>query len=307
MGITLFMPLGQSPGALTSPLAYFKYKIEYRDTLFFGGIPRNIQNIVIFTTPEIKSGKLKSYPYINNEFLSSTAQEKGNNNSENVIDIILEFIRSELGVMLNSERGNVFYCQASANKVEDNLKALARAILYLSPPGKTGREIWMNVTGGTNIMNISVLLAACLSGLVARIYYTFVPREDQKFLCPTARFEWIDLPCIKIGFDEEYYEVLEILRDIDTYLSATQLLGRLKSLESQYFQNMPLQTFIREFLNKLDGQGLIERKNETNKLSWTGKKLLDLLDEELIRDLVLRGKSSKILSIDEAELEKFDF
>lgn len=54
---------------------------------------------MIFTTPEIRSGKLKTHPYIDNEYLS-TAQGKGNNNLENVVDVILEFIRSELGAML---------------------------------------------------------------------------------------------------------------------------------------------------------------------------------------------------------------
>ncbi|MFQ6127122.1 MAG: hypothetical protein ACE5R6_21305 [Candidatus Heimdallarchaeota archaeon] len=127
----------------------------------------------------------------------------------------------------------------------------------------------MNVTGGTNVMNISVLLASCLSGLVARIYYTFVPQEDQKFLRPTTNFEWIDLPCIKVGFDVEYYEVLKILREVGIYLPSTDLLGRLKSSRSQYFGNMSSPQFVREFLNKLHGQGLIERKDETNKLSLT--------------------------------------
>lgn len=99
MGITLFMPLGRNPGALTFPLSYLKNKIENQDVLFFSSNLRKIQNIVIFTTPEIRSGKLKTHSYIDNEYLS-TAQGKGNNNLENVVDVILEFIRSELGAML---------------------------------------------------------------------------------------------------------------------------------------------------------------------------------------------------------------
>jgi len=39
--------------------------------------------------------------------------------------------------------------------------------------GKVGKEVWINLTGGTNVVNMALQLAAALPGTPARLYITF--------------------------------------------------------------------------------------------------------------------------------------
>ncbi len=285
MGITHFISLGKSPGGATAALAYVKKRFDEKDTKFFAGSLGGIQNIVLFTTPEIKDGTEISYPYKDNQYGSNQGKKI---NSGNVIDVVTSFIEKEFGEILKKEKGKVYYCEASTSDLEKNLRNISKVVLSLSPSGKTGKNIWMNVTGGTNVMNISMLLASFLSGLISRTYYTFVPKEHNEMLRPVNEENfWIDIPSIKIGFDENYYEILKILGN--EWLNQIELLNRLKG-SNNYFNGVSEDVFKREFLNKMDSQGLIKRDGNKNKLSGAGEKILDLLEDSHMKSFVFRGK-----------------
>jgi hypothetical protein len=81
MGVYHLMGLGRSPGAVTGAISYLAHRYKRwnsDDGEFFGRSgeveQRNrgekvgdIQALVLFTSPEIISGNLLSYPYLKNE------------------------------------------------------------------------------------------------------------------------------------------------------------------------------------------------------------------------------------------------
>ncbi|MFO7682896.1 MAG: hypothetical protein R6X34_22890 [Chloroflexota bacterium] len=48
---------------------------------------------------------------------------------------------------------------------------LAQVMRAAKSPGKVGKEIWVNLTGGSNIINGALQLAASLTGTSAQMYY----------------------------------------------------------------------------------------------------------------------------------------
>lgn len=302
MGVTHFLSLGRSPGATTAAIAYIKNRFEKNDSDFFKGQRKKFSNIVLFTTPEIKNGELKAYDYTDNCYGSSHGKDfiKA---QQNVIDAVVNLIKNEIGNELKEERGKIYYCQADKDDFRRNLTNLVKAVLYLSPLAKVGKEIWMNLTGGTNVMNIAILLASFLSGLIGRIYYTFVPADQMKFLRPVSdeNFGWVDIPMIKIGFDENYYEILNTLSP-EYWVNSKVLLSKIKN-KASYFTDINWERFKQEFLNKLHGQGLIDRNNEENRLSETGKELLSWMEEELFRAFIFRGKEEYQLDFEGSGME----
>jgi hypothetical protein len=48
---------------------------------------------------------------------------------------------------------------------------VVRVVSALAGVGGQGKEMWVNLTGGNNMINFALELAATLSGDVARLYY----------------------------------------------------------------------------------------------------------------------------------------
>jgi hypothetical protein len=283
MGVYHFIPLGFSPGAATSALAYIKKKIEEEDKQFFGDSPMKISGIVLFTTKEIRNGAISSF--IDNEYNF----EKGRESKGPIFETVCNFIDQEFGERLKEEKGKIYFCESKLNDVKKNIVNAAKAVLELSPRGRTGKNIWMNITGGNNLITASLILTSFLSGLVGRIYYTFIPHNKTKYLRPTstATFQWIDIPVLKIGFDEKYYEILRTLRDAD-WIRDEKLHNILK--QKGFYRGLSIDFFRREILNKLHGQGIIEKRNNQNKLSEFGRNLVEFAGLDILKALATPGE-----------------
>jgi hypothetical protein len=210
------------------------------------------------------------------------------------------------------------------NNYEAGFETVARAALHFAPPESTGRNIWANLTGGTNVMNAALFQVAVLSGLISRLYYTFVAeRRYVNYLQPpttdSARFCWDEVPLFKTAVDEVYRAVLEELQEMNgAWCDGKELLTRLKSrawghlgqVQAQGIAAMEFQTFCQEFLNKLDGRELERRKLPDNtkmpevRLSPRGKRLLEQLESPLYQALIQRGQGKKVEAADlTADLE----
>jgi hypothetical protein len=289
MGVYHIIPLGFSPGAATSALAYVKKKIEEEDKEFFGDSSMRISGIVLFTTREIRNGEAEN-KFTDNEYYS----DKGKVKNEPIFKTVCDFIEDELGDMLYEEKGKIYFCESRLDNIGANVINLAKALLELSPRGKTGKNLWVNVTGGNNLVTASLTLASFLSGQVGRIYYTFIPHGKERFLRPTSpdAFTWIWVPSLKIGFDREYYEILEELQTCGGWINDEDLLGMLKQRRPSY-SRLPLESFRREALNKLHGQGIIERRDHENRLSPLGRDLLEFLGLEILKALATLGEEGK--------------
>src|SRR3989304_1429243 len=264
MGILHFITLGRSPGAATAGLAYLKNeKIHHPEK---GSL---VEDIILFTSPEVHNGTEKVKECVWNEYMSMNSRKIWKDG--NVVDIVSEFIKDEIGPIMD-DKGTLYCCEVNPNDFDDCFKKLAHATLRFSPPGKTGKHIWVNITGGTNIMNAAILEVTFLSGLIAKIYYTFISdlKTYGKYLQPVTRdrtkFGFGKVPIVKTKFDESYYEVLRELNTLGREIKDEDLLSRLKNRCPNEFDKVGIDTFRREFINKMDGLYLKRKETKGNEV-----------------------------------------
>jgi len=295
MGVWHFMSLGESPGAITSALAYIKRRLEQDDKAFFGSDSgrhkvKKVSGIVIFTTPEVRHRKLlaRDKKYVDNPYGSDKGQEYSlGDTTGNLItfEVVRRFIANEFRAMLQEERGKVYWLKASYHDLDFNLRQLVRALCVLSPPGETGREIWINLTGGSNVMNLATLLITVMSGITGRAYYNYT--RDIRLLRPARETDfWYDIPVLKLNFDRDYETILQILFEQGDWMQSDALFNQVKQRRWQF--RATRETFAPDYLNKLDGW-LIEREGDRNRLLRpAGEQFLDLVKDDLIRALVYK-------------------
>jgi hypothetical protein len=305
MGVWHFLSLGESPGAVTSALAYIKRRYEQNDVAFFGGDSgrsraKKVSGIVIFTTPEVRHGKLtaRNRKYVDNLYGLDKGQELplGDAGGNLVtFKIVRGFIGAEFQSMLTEERGKLYWLEASYYNLDFNLHQVVRGFCALSPPGVTGREIWVNQTGGSNVMNIAALLATVMSGVTGRAYYTYT--RDIRLLRPADEADfWYDIPVLKMNFDRDYEVLLRVLEEQGGWVEANDLYSRVKQRRPQF--RTTKDHFASDYLNKLDGW-LIEREDDCNRLSPAGQRFLELIEDDLIRALVYKEHRQPRLPLDE--------
>jgi len=305
MGIWHFMSLGESPGAITSALAYIKRRHEQNDVDFFGSDSgrskaKKVSGIIIFTTPEVRHGQLaaRGKKYINNPYGADRGPELPLGDAEGhltTFEIVQHFIGDEFQAMLEEERGKVYWLKASYHKFDFNLRQVVRGFCALSPPGATGREIWVNLTGGSNVMNIAALLTTVMSGVTGRAYYTYT--RNIRLLRPAdeANF-WYEIPVLKVNFDRDYEAILRVLEKAGGWVKASNLFSCVKQCRPQFIATKD--NFVPDYLNKLDGW-LIERQGNRNRLSPAGRRFLGLIKDDLIRALIYKEQLQTRLSRDD--------
>lgn len=306
MGVWHFMSLGESPGAVTAALAYIKRRYEENDVTFFGSDSgrsqaKKVSGIVIFTTPEVRHGQLaaRDRKYVDNLYGSDKGRELSLGDDKGNLDtfkIVRRFIGDEFQAMLNEERGKVYWLKADYRNLDFNLRQVVRGFYALSPPGATGREIWVNLTGGSNVMNIATLLVTVMSGVTGRAYYTYT--RDTRLLRPADEADfWYDIPVLKMTFDQDYEAILQVLEEQQDWVEASDLFSRVKQRRYQF--RATEESFVVDYLNKLDGW-LIERQGNRNRLSLAGRHFLELIKDDLIRALIYKEQLQTPLSLDNA-------
>jgi hypothetical protein len=290
MGIVHFAPVGTRPGAVTSALAYLKHN-QNKFTGFKGPI---IESIIIFTSPDIRDGSIPVKECFNNEY-GSLLRPGSPWQNLSVLNVIKKFVEKELNDIIPA-KGFLSVCIVNHNDYDDCFEKIAKTVLKLSPGHKVGKNIWANLTGGTNILNSALLEVALLSGRISRLYYTFL--SDVKtyghYLQPPSKdrtiFEWREIPFVKTNFDSNYYEVLKVLAEVSDWCEDLECLNRLKNKGIESFINIDIQTFRRIYLNLMDGRE-IERNGNKNRLSKYGKKVLDRIRGPLFKALIYREES----------------
>lgn len=282
------MPLGESPGAVTSALSYFKNRYGKHTDAW--GV--TVESIVIFTTLEMRESKRVSSIY--NQY--DKIGEKYRFEDHNVVQTVIDFVWYEIKDIM-PDKGKIYWCEVFAQDYEKSFRSIAEVLLTRLAK----KLMWLNLTGGTNIMNAALLQAAFLSGLVGQAYYVFVEKSYLNYLQPAGKgkFSWHPIPLIKTAFDESYHAVLLCLQILEQeWVSSVDLLSFLKADESygRYFKDMELPRFEQDLLKKMEGWILrrqLENKKKTYDLRLTdeGKQLIDLVDSRLFKALTHRGEA----------------
>lgn len=288
MGITHFTGLGKSPGAVTSGLSYIKH--EYGEYTEYG---KMIERVIIFTSKDIVNGTEKASQAVYNEYMARNGREVSSVNS---LEIVKDFLRQEF------EDVDIHVYFVNINDFEDCFKIIAQALLKFHPRGKTGKHIWVNLTGGTNILNAALMQVVYLSGLIPVMYYTFIAdwQRDSKCLNPFSKneteFYFRKLDVFKTSFDVRFRCILEELYRLSEFTSDKELLNRLKGYRPDLFMEMDIKIFRRDYLNIMDGWCL-ERKRDSIRVNENGKNLLNRIRSPLFSALVGKEWSRDVESL----------
>ncbi|MGC1378520.1 MAG: hypothetical protein WA821_19975 [Anaerolineales bacterium] len=296
MGVYHFVGLGKSPGAVTTGLSYIKHEIG--DSPDLGNV---VQGVVIFTSPEIANGQEPAYPTVYNEYMQRNVRQQWAEKKKNSLQIVAEYLKRDIG------EGEFYVCELDVNDFDACFETVAKAMLKFHPPGSTGKNIWANLTGGSNILNAAIMQTAYVSGFISQIYYTFVSnlREDGQYLQPFSNdkkeFDYRRKYVVKTIFDERYQRILEELERLEGeapgyLISSADLLSRLKGADIAGFTGLSLETFRRNYLNTMPGVGRkgnrTDGQDDENFLNEDGRQVLTLLRSPWFKALVRQDETS---------------
>lgn len=273
MGVVHFLLLGGNPGAATVGLSYCVenyslWKKERREIL---------ESVVVVTTKEVLEGDMKSPAHaILNKYGTT---QKVKELSREPFDSLVRFVEEELGDLIEQNRGKIDTCLVRVDDFQGSALTLASKLLEYRE-----KEVWLNITGGMNPMTIQALFTAYLGGIIAKIYYTYVPLGYTYFLKPpskngTENFRFIEVPVIKAELDPNYFELLKIIKEKGGSIATKELTSRLKS------RGLNIDKYA---LLKMRGHGVIEedRDAQVTCLTDSGRVILALYEDERFRRYV---------------------
>jgi hypothetical protein len=214
MGVYHLMGLGRSPGTVTGPLTYLAHRYQRwnaDDQRFFarsgevrqraaGEKVGDVQAIVLFTTREVLNGDVSALDYVDNP--PSRITEGPVQGREPMKEVLRRLLHREWPAISGGRReGTIFWCEVDRRDIRTTYERVIRVVAALAGVGGQGKEMWANLTGGNNVINAALELAAMLSGDVARLYY--VQAENQaaeKCVRYTAENGyWVDLPVMPLA------------------------------------------------------------------------------------------------------------
>jgi len=231
MGVYHLMGLGRSPGVVTGPLSYLAHRYQRwnaEDQRFFGRSGEraqrtkgdkvgDVQACVLFTTPEVLTGKDQSRPFASYDYVENPPGQITQGPRQQgapMKEVLARLLRREwLGISGGRISGDLFWCQVNRRDIRSTYERVVQVISALAGVGGQGHEMWINLTGGNNVINFALELAATLSGAVARCYYV---QAENQIAESCVRFTaengyWVDLPVMPLALGRLSHIILELL------------------------------------------------------------------------------------------------
>lgn len=290
MGIYHFMGLGKSVGAVTAAFSYMaacKQKGGAAARRLFGLSGEEgeaeesrgaVQALVLFTTPEIRCGRERCLPYRLNP---PGAQSGAEYPSARMEDVLRKLLGKELQPLARRParadgppRGIEFYwCDIALHDPILTFERVSRTLAAAKASGAEGKEVWINLTGGTNILNEALQLAASLTRSPARVYYLLTDNPDcVRHTTPSSVLGdeakdtfWVDLPIVYATISELHRHAIEELATCpEGQLPVAELFNRLRAkpelvqrlAESGFSSH---NDFLHGFVQPLVAQGFLVR------------------------------------------------
>lgn len=277
MGVYHLMGLGTSPGAATAPLSYLTHRYRRwnsEDAVFFGRSGEakqrtenkkvgDVQALVFLTTEEVLSGKLQARGYTKN--IAGSTRGAAVTESQPMKQVLSGLLAEILPDFTKRKAVDIFWCEIDRRDIQDVYTKVVQVVSALSGVGGQGKEMWANLTGGNNVTNLALQLAANLSGQIARLYYVQAQDESaEKCVFHTAEQNyWVELPAMPLSLSPIMRAILDML-SLAPNLSASELYSRLLQHE-QYWsivQGIAPANFHKAYLEPMWKQGLIQGEKE---------------------------------------------
>ncbi|MHA1363055.1 MAG: hypothetical protein ACTSP1_11100 [Candidatus Freyarchaeota archaeon] len=190
MGVWHFSGLGRSPGALTVPLTYIYLllkaasKGDAEAERFFAASGEESQErkgapeaLIVFTSREIIEGAVQSGEIIDRWFGTSKGP---------VPRVIIKYFTSLFRRLRDADflefyrQGWIRYVHFVAVDHQDLYDCFPKC--YATMNALREKEIWINMVGGSNPINASLILSAGFVEANAKTYYVFEP--DPRYIHP---------------------------------------------------------------------------------------------------------------------------
>ncbi len=283
MGVYHFMGLGRSPGAVTVALSYLAARYQRwntSDQQFFAASgevgqttrPGNVQALVLFTTPEVRRGKVDCVPYLDNQ--PGSARGTGVGQPGPMLEVLWKVMRDDLRALAGGRPSvAVYWCDYDRIRPTQTFERVARTLLAVKPPGRLGKEVWVNLTGGTNVLNSAFELAASLTSVPARMYY--VLSEETRCVRHTLPLavigseddtQWVELPIVHAALSEQHLTTLLEIPSKPPGMRISELYSRLKGHGEPFAHITSPEQLKLQYLVQLRSQHLIELDEATGQV-----------------------------------------
>jgi hypothetical protein len=299
MGVYHFAGLGRSIGAITAGFSYLgalRAKGGHHAEQMFGRSGESGESLesrglaealVLFTTEEIANNDphLMCEPFtVNHPGHTEGRLDPGGQ----VRRKLLHQLRRELSSIARLNKAfTVYWCHYARHRPIETFERVVR-VLHAAKPAATrdapedglantgsrvGKEIWINLTGGSNIINSALQLATSLTGTPARIYYLL--SESPKCIRHTVRSSrlgtdedhfWVDLPVVYLNFSPAHRLLLEKVTTEPEPITFEELRGWLFRQTEPWVQDITNESvLVHTYLRPLIAQRFIshERSQET--------------------------------------------
>ena len=318
MGVYHLMGLGRSPGTVIGPLTYLAHRYTRwndDDQRFFarsgearqrqaGEKVGDVQAIVLFTTSEVLTGEVPAFDYVDNPpgRIPKEPVQKGGP----MKDVLRRMLRREWPAISGGRRkGTVFWCEVDRRDICSTYERVVRVVAALAGVGGQGKEMWVNLTGGNNVINAALELAAMLSGDVARLYYVQAenPAAEKCVRFTAENGYWVDLPVMPLAISRVTRATLDLL-DPQRPISAKELYSRLFGHPEHWnlIHGVAFETFEEVYLKPMWKQGLIAKTDGGYILGPQWELIRSY--QEVLEDARRAGKSIETLARDEGWLEE---
>ncbi|NEZ67829.1 hypothetical protein D0962_34600 [Leptolyngbyaceae cyanobacterium CCMR0082] len=258
------MGVGRSVGAITCAVDYIEKALHNpaaSEILFkgTGGInhpenhPGKIEALVLFTSKEI----IERNPQFPAHRYEGTSQPEAARTE-------IEKVLRKVWKTSYPER-KIFWCEVDIDNYEDCFEKVVKATYRFSPLKKQGKEIWCNLTSGSDSLGLALLSMSELTAKSTKRYLlsqkqdyrSFVTVPPQIKLLPNRDNYFRLLPFIKKTIDVfEFYEILAELENTQKLLRSSELFNRLRS--RNLFTNLDEDSFTRQYLIKIYSLGYTE-------------------------------------------------
>ena len=224
----------------------------------------DIQALVLFTTREVIDGTVPAFEYVDNPpgRVTKGPKKRGGPMKE----VLRELLRREWPAISGGRpQGTVFWCEVDRRDIRTTYERVIQVVAALAGVGGQGKEMWINLTGGNNVINFALELAATLSGAVARLYYVQAenPGAEKCVRFTAEDGYWVELPVMPLALGRLSRTIIDLLMKKRRPLALADLYSILKNEYWDLSRGLTSEAVLREeYLAPMWKQGLIAEEGD---------------------------------------------
>ncbi len=260
MGVFHLSGLGLNPGAVTVPLTYIYYILKQCEdgdansqnffihsgekNEFFKGKP---EALIIFTSKEVILGNMQGK--IKDNLFGTRIQESAPLTIRKFLFNLIKKLKFSNNLFGNYGIKYLYFIEVNIYDFVDCYKKI-----FLTMKALQDKEVECSLIGGTNQINLSLMLAGAITGVVSRLYYVFetnvqlmhpsyIKQRNQKIQVPPLN--WFEVPPLFISIGD-LIKKLETLGILTKSVNIAQIRSALNELN-----------LTQQFLAKLRGRWIL--------------------------------------------------